>query len=320
MEILRGLLIFLIFFASFFPGFFPHVSRAEEFPAREIKLVVPLGPGGGVDVAARIFAEKVEKILGVPIVVVNNAAGGGVVGVLNVAQAKPDGYTLLYAPTGTIITKELLTPKLPYRHTDFTAISQLVVVPVVVFVNPDAPWKSLKEIIDYAKANPNQLKIGTSAMQGSSAIMTKYVGYLAGVQWTLVPFDSDAQIITALLGNHIHAGVNNGAQIPHVKAGTLRMLAFYTAERINDFPDIPTFKEMGYDVVTDTLAGVVGPRGLPEPIVQKLIPALVKARESESFLSANKTYYLQPQKEVGKEYEKRIMEIYSSLDKYLKIK
>jgi tripartite-type tricarboxylate transporter receptor subunit TctC len=294
-------------------------SWALDYPTKPVTLLCGFAPGGAGDIQARALAAGLEPVLGKPVVVLNKPGATGSIMMALLKTSKPDGYTIALTPASLAVTPYF--QKVEYDITkDFTYLAAMNAFAPPLTIRADAPWKTLKEFIDYGKANPNQLKIGTSGMQGSSAIMTKYVGHLAGVQWTLIPFDSAGPIITAMLGNHIHAGVNNGAQIPHVKAGTLRMLAFYTAERLKDFPEVPTFKELGYEVVTDTLAGIVAPQGLPEPISNRLIEALVKARESETFVSAIKTLYLQPQKETGKEYEKRIMEIYSSLDKYLKIK
>ena len=131
---------------------------AEEFPSREVKLVVPYAAGGAIDSAIRILANKTEKILGGPIVIINNTAGGGAAGALTVAQAKPDGHTLLVGTSGVLILKPLMTPEVRFRPTDFSPICRAVVTPLALLVTNEAPWKTVKELVELRKREPREIE------------------------------------------------------------------------------------------------------------------------------------------------------------------
>lgn len=272
----------------------PDISRAEEFPSREIKLVVPMAPGGGVDVPARIFADKVAKILGAPVSVVNNTAGGGVAGALAVIQAKPDGYTLLYSPTGTIITKELLTPDLPYRHTDFTAICQALVMPVALFVNNDAPWKNLKELVDHGKKNPGQLRISVATAGGFMQTLTDLFVTTAGFEITAIPTKGGVSQIAALMGGHAELCMDAlSTDVNFLRAGKIRGLA--STHKVTGFPTLKTFEEEGYPQVSLKLwHGVFGSKALPKNIVAKLSEAFEKASKDPALREQLGKLYIIP--------------------------
>ncbi len=256
--------------------------RAEEFPSREIKLVVPLAPGGGVDVPARMFADKVAKILGVPVTVVNNTAGGGVAGVLSVVQAKPDGYTLLYTPSGQIITKELLNPSLPFRHTDFTAIAQTIVMPVAIFVKQDAPWKNLKELVDYGKKNPGQLRVSVGTAGGFLQTLTDFFISTAGIEITAIPTKGGASQIAALIGGHAEICTDAfSTAVSFLRAGKVRALV--GTHKIAQFPAIKTFAEEGYPQINLKMwHGIFGAKNMPKNVVTKLTEAFEKASSDPS--------------------------------------
>lgn len=270
------------------------ILRAEEFPSREIKLVVPMAPGGGVDVPARIFADKVAKILGVPVTVVNNTAGGGVAGALTVVQAKPDGYTLLYSPSGTIITKELLTPDLPYRHTDFTAICQAIVMPVAIFVNQDAPWKNLKELLDYGKKNPGQLRVSGATAGGFLQTLTDLFMSTAGIEITIIPSKGGVSQIAALMGGHAEICTDAfSTDVNFLRAGKIRALV--STHKISGFSAIRTFEEEGYPQVNLKMwHGIFGAKNLPKNIVTKLTEAFAKASKDPSLREQLGKLYIIP--------------------------
>ncbi len=255
---------------------------AADFPSSPINLYCGYGPGGPGDVQARAIASALEPILNQSVVVLNKAGATGSVMLAQLKGQKPDGYTLGLTPASLAVSPHF--QQVEYDLTkDFTYLAAMNTFMDVLTVRSDSPWKTFKDLVEYAKKNPNQIKLGTSGLTGSQALMARYIAKIAGINWTLVPFDSDALIITALLGNNIHGGIDNGAQIPHVKAGTLRMLGVATTERVKEWPDMPTFKELGYDFVTFTLSGIVGPSGIPAPIAQKLMNALAEAKKISRF-------------------------------------
>ncbi len=272
-------LLFLIMLGT---GLVADICPAQEFPSREIKLMVPLAPGGGVDIVARLFAEKVEKLLGTTIVVVNNAAGGGAVASLTVAQAKPDGYTLLAGPTGSIITKPMLTPELAYRHTDFTPICQTIVMPVALWVKNDAPWKTLKELVEFGKKNPKGLRASVAWPGGFLQVLTDLLKIESGVPITNIPTQGGTAQSAALLGGHAEVCMDTIAtNISFLRAG--RMRALVSTHKISEFPAVKTFEEEGYPGVNIKMwHGIFGPKNLPKPVVTKLTQAFEGASRDPS--------------------------------------
>lgn len=258
------------------------IAWAEEFPSREIKVIVSQAPGGAADIIARIFADKVGKILGVPVLVVNNTAGGGVAGALSVIQAKPDGYTIYYTSPGTIVTKELLTPNLPYRHTDFTSICLLIVAPMAIFVRQDAPWKSLNELVDYGKKNPGQLRVSVAAGGGVIQTLTDLFMSTAGIEMTTIPTKGGASQSAALMGGHAELSTDAVASaVNFLRAGRIRALV--STHKVPGFPMIKTFADEGYSEVTLRMShGIFGSKALPKLIVAKLTEAFQKASSDPS--------------------------------------
>lgn len=319
----RNSYLLFIFFLIFSTSFsteepFRGVSWAQEFPSREIKLVVTHGAGGGVDIPARIFSGKAEKIFGVPIVVVNNTAGGGVVGTLSVIQAKPDGYTLLYTVAGTIITKEILTPDLPYKHTDLMPICQAVVMPVALFVQNDAPWKTLKEMVDYAKKNPGKLRATVAGAGGFMDVLINLFKAEAGVDITVIPTKGGLAQSSALMGGHSELCVDTIANnVDFLRAGRLR--AIVGTHKIPGFPMIKTFEDEGYPRVSLKLwHGFFGPKGLPKPILTKLTSTLEKAINDPSLLEQLNKLNILPSYKTPEETSKFIEHEYEVTLKILK--
>ena len=278
-------LFFLIFlFASFLTkGPIQDVSWAEEFPSKEIKFVVPYGVGGAMDISARILSEKAEKILGVPIVVVNNTAGGGAVGAMDVCKAKPDGYTLLAGSTAIFITQPILRPELPYRLNDFTTVCMANAQPAGIFVQNDAPWKSLKELVNYGKQNPGKLRAVVAMAGGGLHVLTELFKLEAGVDITVVPTKGGAAQSTALMGGHAELCMDIFTpSFNYVKAGRLRILA--GTHKIPGLHMIKTFEEEGFPGVSkiNLWLAIFAPKGLPKPILDKLTQAFEKSLKDPS--------------------------------------
>ncbi len=282
-----------LFIALFTVGHLRDAFCAEEFPRKEIRLVTPYGVGGSVDIVARIYADHIGKTLAVPIVVVNNTAGGGSVAPLSVAKAKPDGYNLLYAAAGLLSTKVILNPEIPYRHTDFTPVSLLIENISVLWVQNDAPWKDLKELVDYAKENPGKLR-GTGGVPGSGihVLMDLFQGE-AGIKFVNIPTTGGAAMTTAVMGGHaefcfdvITAGIDS------MRAGRLRALA--STRKVPGFPMIKTFEEQGHPLPWDLWHGVFAPKGLPKPILSKLTKAFEIACNDASLQEQLMKLYIFP--------------------------
>lgn len=306
-----GLAVLLILSFGVFPIW------AADYPDRPISFLVGYGPGGPSDIQARALAAAAEPILGQPLVVFNRPGASGTVMMATLATAKPDGYTIGITPGSLTVVPYFQQVNYDLSK-DFTYLAALSTYTESFSVLADSPWKTLDDLIAYARKNPNQVNIGTAGIAVSPSIMEKVIARKAGVQWGEVPFKSDGDIVTALLGGHVHVGANSGGHIPHVRAGRLRLLFNATAERVREFPDVPTLRELGFDFIALSYCGMAGPKGLPEPIARKLEEAFRKARNDPVYLETLKKISLFPMNEVGKEFEVRIVEMYGNVGNYLK--
>jgi len=294
-------------------------SEAVDFPTKPITLLVAYGPGGAADILARALAPELERLLSQPVVVMNKPGASGAIAMGYLAGLKPDGYTIAISPASLALSPYF--QQVSYNvEKDFSFVAALGNYTEPFFVRADSSFKTLDQLVDHARQNPDKIKIGVPGMATSAAVMGKFVGEKAGVRWTLIPFTSDAENITSLLGGHTHVGILLGGYLPHLKAGTVRMLAVNTAERLKECPDVPTLIECGYNFTTLTLVGIVAPKGLPEPIAQKLGEAITKAKQTPVFKETMKNINLNPLPQVGKEYEKSVMDAYKNMGKYSKAK
>jgi tripartite-type tricarboxylate transporter receptor subunit TctC len=248
-----------------------------DYPNRTVTLVVPYPPGGGVDVLARVVAEKLSGVLGHQVIVDNRVGGSGLVGTRTVIRSAPDGYTLFLGHTGSIS----INPSL-YVHAgfdprkDFTAIGLFASMPVALLAHPSFPAKTIGEVVELAKKEGGKLNIGTSAVGTGGYLSAELFKSITGVQATIVPYKGTAQLMNDLLGGHVPVafGVLPPA-MGNLAAGTLRGIAMLDKQRFSLLPDIPTSHESGLPGFESVLHyGVLGPAGMPEPIVAKLNAAI----------------------------------------------
>ncbi|MFB3886283.1 MAG: Bug family tripartite tricarboxylate transporter substrate binding protein [Thermodesulfobacteriota bacterium] len=281
-------------------------------------MIIPYAAGGAIDNATRILADKTEKILGTPIVVINNAAGGGAAGALAVTQAKPDGYTLLAGTSGVLILKPILTPELRFRHGDFTPVCRTTAIPLAIWVMNDAPWKTLKELVDYAKKNPGKLR----ATVGQAGTLIDVVMNLfkseAGIDITNIPTTAGAAQTAALLGGHSELCMGSLSQgINFLKAGRLRALV--SSHKVPGFPMIKTFEEEGYPGVSlKEWVGMFAPKGLPQPVLTKLTKAFETACKDPSLQEQLGKLYVLPEYQNPEETSKALDSGYNLSLKILK--
>jgi len=280
---LQVLLVFIIALAGAWSW------AASDFPAKPIELIVPYPAGGSTDVAARALAKAAEQVLKQPIVIINKAGGGGVVGMSGVATAKNDGYTLGTLPPAVFNA---------YYMQDIPFVPVEAFAPVMVFggwsfglfVKSDSPWKNVSDFVRYAKENPGNIKFSTPGPGTSPHLAIAELALKADIKLVHVPQKGDPPSITALLGGHIIAASGSSTFFPHVKSGDLRMLATYGDSRLAAFPSVPTLKESGYDISYPSYLGIVGPKGLPESVVQVLNNAFKKAMEDQHFKKTMETF------------------------------
>jgi tripartite-type tricarboxylate transporter receptor subunit TctC len=291
---------------------------AQEFPSREIRLIVPYSPGGAVDMGTRLFADKVEKILGVPVVVVNNNAGGGAVGTLSVMQAKPDGYMLLATTTGLLVLKPMLVPDLAYRYTDFIPISRTYDIPAALWVKNDSPWKDVKELIDYGKKNPGKLRASGGPAGSFLSVLLSMFKTEAGIDLAVIPTTGGTTQSAALMGGHVELCMDPiASSVNFLRAGRVRALA--STHRIKEFPEIQTFAEVGLPGVSlKEWHGIYGPKGLPKEVVTKLAKAFEKASTDPSLLEQMGKLHILPAYQDSEETSKTLKSVQESIYNSLK--
>ncbi len=269
----------------------PLAAGAQEpFPARPISLVAPFPPGGVADLMARPVAAAMEKVLKSPVVVVNKTGAAGAVGMSFVANSKPDGYTLLMALSSISIIPEadkLFDRKPAYTMDQLTPIALISADPTIFVVRADRPWKSVKEFVDDAKKRPEQISYSSSGVYGTLHMAMEMLSHAAGITLKHVPYAGAGPALTAILGGHVDALASGPAVVlPHIKAGKLRPLAGWGAKRVAALPDLPTFKELGYDIEFYIWAGMFAPTGTPEPILRKLRDTVRQAVQEPDFKAA----------------------------------
>jgi tripartite-type tricarboxylate transporter receptor subunit TctC len=246
-------------------------AQAQSYPTKPIRLVVPFPAGGATDTTARLVAQRLQAGLGQTIVIENQAGAGGTIGSKQVAAAAPDGYTLMMAAVAGFGTQPVLY-KLDYQPSKaFAPVATVVVDKGVLVVNAAQPFKTIQELVAYAKANPGKLNYG-SAIGIGPHFVAELFKLKAGVDIQHVPYRGGAPMITDLLAGQIQMTVNGKSVLmPHIAAGNLRALGVSAAARWPELPDVPTLVEAGYmDAPYDTLFGVVAPAGTPQAIIDKL--------------------------------------------------
>jgi len=239
-------------------------GAAEPYPTKPIRMIVPYSPGGNTDVFARLIAQRLTQAWGQQVVVDNRAGGSTLIGTELVARAIPDGYTIMLT-TLTFTVSPSLYKKLPYDTLkDFTPITLAVMLPNVLVVHPAVPAKSLKELIQHAKANPGKLNYASTGNGSSPHLSMELLKTMAGIDLVNIPYKGGGPAMADLMGGQIAAQfIGLSAAIPHIKSGRLRALAVTSAKRSSVAPDIPAVAETvpGYEL--DTWFGVFGPGGMP---------------------------------------------------------
>ena len=263
----------------------------EAYPARPVTIVVPFPPGGLADVTARPLAAALERGLKQPVVVTNKAGAAGAVGMQSVAVAKPDGYTLLLGLVSVSIIPEVdgLFGRPPaYTRDQLVGIARLNADPPLLVVNAELPWRSLKELLEDARKRSGEITYASSGIYGASHVPMEMLLHAAGgLRMRHLPTTGGAPATTAVLGKHAALWASPPAlAIPHVKAGKLRALATWGATRLAALPEVPTLKELGYDVEYYLWAGLFAPRGIPPAVLKTLRDGTRQAVQDPEFKSA----------------------------------
>ena len=252
-------------------------ALAQPFPTRPVTLYCAFPAGGPTDQVFRAFGEAAAKTLGQSVVVENKPGAGGTLAALSMRNARPDGYTLAQMPMGMFrIPHMQKTPSFDPIN-DFTYVVNLTGYTFGLVVAGDSQFRSIKDVVDYAKANPEKFSYGSTGVGTSPHLAIEEFAGRAGIKLNHVPFKGSADLMQAILGGHIMAASDSTGWAPHVASGRLRLLATYGSKRTKRWPDIPTLTELGYDTVSDSPFGLIGPKGMDPAVVKKLDDAFKAA-------------------------------------------
>jgi tripartite-type tricarboxylate transporter receptor subunit TctC len=254
-------------------------SPADSYPNKPIRIVVPFAPGGIVDTSARVIGQELSKRWGQQVVVENRPGGNGFIGVMATVKAPADGYTLLMAHTGEFGVNPAIFPDVPYDlDRDLTPITMITEAPMVVVVNGSLPIKTMQDLLATAKAKPGAVGVSTPGTGSINHLVLEWMNLNAGVKFLHVPYKGGAPAITATAGGEVPAGkAALGSAMPHIKSGRVRVLAVTTAERSFVDKSWPTLMESGVpDVRSSIWAGLFAPKGVPQPIIEKLYAEIAK--------------------------------------------
>jgi tripartite-type tricarboxylate transporter receptor subunit TctC len=259
----------------------PMALYGQDFPTKPVNLTVCISTGGTVDLSTRVLATKAEKFLGQPIAVSNNGGGAGSVAMGLLAKAKPDGYQLVSCPQTPLVEIPHLR-KLPYKYEELQAVMQFAEPYGGLVVQTEAPFNSLKDLVEYARKNPGKVTYTTSGTLTPWHLAMMFVGKQENVQWTAVPVPGGDPNMP-LLGGHVTAFTAASSWKRYIDQGKFKLLVTYAEKRMPAFPNVPTLKELGYDYVVESNYVIYTPAGTPAPVVKKLDEAFKKAMDDPEF-------------------------------------
>ena len=281
-------------------------AQAQECPDKVVKLIVPYAPGT-TDQQARALAQGMEKSLGETIIIENRAGAGGSIGTGFVARAKPDGCTLLYASTAPLTIVPLIE-SVSYAYDDVTPVARVMASPNLLAARSDAPYKSVEELIAYAKANPGKINFGSSGVGSAVHLAGMAFAKAAGIEITHIPFQGMAPAITAALGGHIDIVVGLPIVVlPQVAAGKLRSIVQFGATRSSALPDIPTAMEKGIKVDLVANHGIYVPKGTPPATIAKIENAVKTTMDSDAWREFVKRNHEAPSFGTATEFKRDIV-------------
>jgi tripartite-type tricarboxylate transporter receptor subunit TctC len=281
-------------------------ESASIYPEKAVNLVVPFVAGDTTDLISRAYADYAKTALKQPVVVVNKDGAGGSTGIGGVGKEKPDGYTILAATSGAMTIKPYLA-KVSYTYEDFKPIGQMAELPFAIAVNKNSPFNNLKEFVDYAKENPGKLKYGSPGTGVSQHIGMETMAEKYGIKVVHIPHKGGNDAISAVLGNHVDLAIVSTTQVAaQLKAGELKVLGVSSEEKYPFMPEVPTFKEQGFDIVGSVWYGLFVPKDTPDSIVSTLVDTLKKASEDPNVLESWKKLAVNPSYLAPADFAKQI--------------
>jgi tripartite-type tricarboxylate transporter receptor subunit TctC len=262
-------------------------ARAQSYPAKPIRILVGIGAGGTADVVARLYGEKLSQVLGTPVIVDNKPGGFQLPAIRALLMAAPDGYTLYMANASALSLTPGIRTDLPYDPLkDFSFIGQVGKSSAVIFIHPDLPVRSLRDLVAYSVANPRAINYGSAGVGTADHVKIEYLKTLTGLQATHVPYKSGADVVREVIAGNVHMGMTTiQSPLPFIQAGKLRALNVTAAHALRVLPGVPGTAEVGIKALEAiepyTYYGLVGPRGLPGSIVSRLNEAINKISRME---------------------------------------
>jgi tripartite-type tricarboxylate transporter receptor subunit TctC len=260
-------------------------KKADWKPNKPINVIVAWAAGGTNDIAARVMAPFLEKELGTPVQVVNKGGAGGQIGFTEIAQAKPDGYNIglmVLPPAINVYMNPEVKPQ--FDRASFIPISVFAVEPMIAGVKADSPYKTMKDVMDDAKANPEKVKFASTGLSATTHMQVLALQKAAGVKFARVQFDADGQAVTALLGGHVDiASVSPAGMLPQYKSGQIRVLGYCSKDQLKFYPDVKGWPAQGWSVDIPVSRGIVLPKGTPQDVVDTVSVAMQKISANEEF-------------------------------------
>lgn len=257
-----------------------------SYPERNIKVILHVSPGGGTDTMIRLVTKFMSEKLGVNFVIEDYSGAGGQIGYTALSMAEPDGYTIGTITTMSSVTHELTRENLAYSLRDsFAFIGRIQFEPSAVVVPLDSPYKSIDDLIAYAKENPGEINWGGTSLWGTHHVHLVLLQNATGIKMIYIPFDGVAETRAAILGKHIDVAASLATEwLPLIKEGKLRCLAIASNKRMDILPEVPTYKELGYDIEIGSMGCIAAPAGTPEEYIQILTQTLKEVLEDPNFL------------------------------------
>ena len=268
-------------------------AHAQTFPAKPIKLLVAFPAGGPTDISMRVLADNASKILGQPVIVENKPGAGGTLPAQTLQSSAADGYTLAQIPLG--VFRMPYTTKINWDPVkDISYVINVTGYAFGLVVPADSPIKTWTHFVAWAKANPGKLSYGSTGTMTSPHLTMELVAQKLGIELLHIPYKGSADLMQATLGGQLMAAADSTGFAPQVEAGKLRVLNTWGAERLAKFPDAPTLKELGLDIVQNSPFGIGAPKGTPAPVVKRLHDAFKQAMEQDSYKSVLARYDMVP--------------------------
>jgi len=268
-------------------SFVTSTGMAGDYPDKPIRMIYPFPAGSGGDISTRILADAASNVFGEPVKVSNVTGGRATIGAAKVARAKKDGYEIGSLPIGPAVTQPIFSGKLPYKTEDFAPICQFTYLPIVLVANAKTPYKTTKELIEYAKAHPGELKYAHPGLGTVPYMMMKSLEESAGIKMKGLPFKGLRPGVTAAVGGHVEIALSVAAgAVGFQKAGKINILGVFAGERMKLMPNVPTMDEDGIKDYPMLWTGIFAPKGTPAPVLKTLEEGFSKAVKEKKFVDA----------------------------------